>query len=310
MQALDVALRHYAVQAKLSKDVRDEIRKLWRQVDRGNISRSWTSLAIQALLLLVAAQRTAAGSADAYVNAILAAQNIDNASQGAVSAEQLSGIASDGRALDTLLYQPVFTAKEALAKGISEPRAMAAGLVHLEAIIGTQIADAGRVAAGVALTSRKQATGYVRMVVGKTCSRCIVLAGRWYRWSAGFQRHPRCDCVHIPSRENLAGDLRTDPDQAFKAMSRAGQDKVFTAAGAQAIRDGADISQVVNARRGVTTASVGGRRVLTTTEGVSRSGLAGQRLQGRMRLMPEQIYQIAKSRDEALRLLRSHGYLL
>ena len=34
--------------------------------------------------------------------------------------------------------------------------------------------------------------GYVRMVQAGACSRCVVLAGKWYRKNQGFQRHPGC----------------------------------------------------------------------------------------------------------------------
>lgn len=42
----------------------------------------------------------------------------------------------------------------------------------------------------------------------------------------------------------------TGPGDYFESLDRAEQDKIFTKAGAQAIRDRADINQVVNARRG------------------------------------------------------------
>src|SRR5690606_6627480 len=103
--------------------------------------------------------------------------------------------------------------------------------------------------------AHRQASGYVRMVNPPCCPRCAILAGRWYRWSAGFQRHPRCDCVHIPSRESVAGDLRTDPEALF----REGKIRGLTEAETQAIRDGADMARVVNVKRsGIYTA--GGRR--------------------------------------------------
>ncbi len=103
-------------------------------------------------------------------------------------------------------------------------------------------------------------------------------------------------------------------------MSRADQDRIFTKAGAQAIRDGADMSRVVNARRGMETAAraqggtggrlttrdVFGRQLATTTEAVTKRGINRQ-----IRLMPEEVYRIAgDNRDEALRLLRVHGYLI
>lgn len=80
-------------------------------------------------------------------------------------------------------------------------------------------------------------------------------------------------------------------------MDHVEQDKVFGKASAEAIREGADMARVVNARRGMYEA--GGRQF--THE------VAGRR----PRLMPEQIFREARgNRDEALRLLRLHGYLI
>ena len=84
-------------------------------------------------------------------------------------------------------------------------------------------------------------------------------------------------------------------------MDEAEQDRVFGKAGAQAIRDGADIARVVNARRGMYTA--GGLRL--TREATTRRGIGRP-----VRLMPEEIYRQANgNRGEALRLLRLHGYI-
>ena len=102
--------------------------------------------------------------------------------------------------------------------------------------------------------------------------------------------------MHIPSREDTADDLRTDPKAYFASLSPAEQDRLFTLAGAEAIRSGADIGQVVNARRGLYTA--GGRQFTRTNAGK------------RPRLMPEGILrEAAGNRDEAVRLLKLHRYL-
>jgi hypothetical protein len=297
MSALEVAADHARSRARLAEKLRLEARESWAQVDPARISETWARQIPRLMLLLTGGQHAAAVSADRYVTEVLVEQGINPATEGRLDAASLSRIASDGRPLESLLAQPGITAKVALAGGETIERAMAAGNALAQLIAHTQVADAGRVADQVALTSRRHATGYVRMVVGATCSRCIVLAGRWYRWNAGFKRHPKCDCVGIPAPEN-AEDLRTDPNGLFTSMSAADQDKVFTQAGAQAIRDGADMSRVVNARRGMQTAADGR---LYTTEAAGR----------RPRLMPEQIYREAHgSRDEALRLLRLHRYIL
>jgi hypothetical protein len=78
------------------------------------------------------------------------------------------------------------------------------------------------------------------------------------------------------------------------------------------LEDGADVSQVINAHRGLYTADAYGVRVKATQEGVTKRALAGSRFDSKRspRLRPESIYQIAKDREDALRLLRRFGYLL
>lgn len=279
---------------------------MWRQVDPGNLSLSWTSWMPRMLTVLQAAQLAAASSADAYTDAALRAQGIATEAAGTVVASALAGIASDGRQLPTLLLNPVIATKEMIRRQIHEEgriyldRAMASGQASLEMLLRTQVADAGRVADGVAIAARPK-TGYVRMLVGDSCSRCAILAGRFYRYNAGFERHPQCDCSQIPSAEDVAGDLTTDARTAFTE----GRIHGLSDADTKAIRDGADMAQVVNAHQSMYVA--GGMKATKT--GTTRHGLAGMRLKGQTRLMPESIYQIATDRDDAIRLLRMHGYI-
>lgn len=294
MSAQQVAAEHARSRARLAEKLRLEAKEAWARVDPAHISETWALELPRLRLILAGGQHAAAATADRYVAEVLAEQGINPATAGRVDAASLSGIAADGRPLESLLAQPGITAKTALAAGQPIERAMSAGNGLAQLIAHTQVADAGRVADQVALTTRRHASGYTRMVSGGACSRCIVLAGRWYRYNASFNRHPRCTCIGIPAAEN-AEDLRTDPKRLFASMSAAEQDQAFGKAGAQAIREGADISRVVNARRGMQTAD--GR--LYTTEAAGK----------RPRLMPEQIFRDAKDRDDAIRLLKLHGYI-
>ncbi|MGH8881331.1 MAG: hypothetical protein ACRD0P_28950 [Stackebrandtia sp.] len=271
------------------------------------------------MLTLSAAQLAAARRGDAYVAAALASQGATSPAAGVVAASALAGIASDGRPLVSLLLQPAIRAVAAIGHGAPVRESMTAGRFALDMIVRTQLADAGRVAEGVAVTANEDVTGYVRLLVPPSCSRCIILAGRVYEWNAGFERHPKCNCRHIPANEDVAGDLRTDPKAYFNSLDPAEQARIFTNDGAQAIRDGADMNRVVNARRGMETAAraaggrggrlirrnVFGRDLFTTTEAVTKRGVNRQ-----IRLMPESIYELAAgNRGEALRLLRAHGYI-
>lgn len=195
-------------------------------------------------------------------------------------------------------------------------QAMAATALQLERSLQTVIADTGRAAESLEIAVRP-GTGYVRMLNPPSCKRCVVQAGKFFRWNSGFKRHPRCDCRHIPARESMSSDMRVDPDRYFRSLSAADQEAAFGKAGAQAIRDGANLGQVVNADTGMRVAQVYGKNLAITDQGVTKYGFAGQviRARGRNaattpRLMPSSIYQIADDRADALRLLKINGYVM
>lgn len=173
-------------------------------------------------------------------------------------------------------------------------------MAWLDLAIQRQISDTGRLASGTAIAATRN-TGYVRYVNPPCCQDCAILAGRWYRHSAGFQRHHRCDCQHRPasSREVPAGYTDTIALDQIRDL---------TAAQRKAIDDGADLNQVVNAYRRQTPSRR--HRMQTTTEGTSRAGWYGRTGRGGRRLTPEAIYTQARSREEAVRLLADYGYLI
>jgi hypothetical protein len=324
--AEQVAVDHYRRRRQLVDALADLAQALWLRIDPGDIARSWTTQLVDLLVMTNATQLAAARSAEGYLDVVLDEQGIDPTTEGRLVPAALAGVASDGRALPSLLYEPAISTLAAIGTGVDVAEALAGGSAALDRIVRTQVADTGRAADQVAMVARRRAGGYVRMVIGRTCGRCVVLAGRRYAWNEGFDRHPRCDCVHVPAGEDTGDDVRTDPRAWFDSLSEAEQNKQFTAAGAQAIRDGADIARVVNARRGayglaaageaqtlrggrgrLEVVDVYGRQLTVTSEGVT----IGDRRRGRApRLMPEAIYQIAgDDRDEAIRLLRRFGYI-
>lgn len=295
MAVEEIAAGHAERQVALARRTAVELGKLWRHVNPARIAASWGFLLPQVLVILGTSQAAAAAAAGTYVDDVLAESGVDTEAAGRIVPGAFAGIASDGRPLASLLLGPSITALRQIEVGASPGRALAAGRFTLDLVARTQVADAGRTAVGAAIAARPQVSGYVRMVVGKTCARCLILAGRRYRWNEGFRRHPRCDCRHVPVAEYVPDDVSTDPRAYFDSLDAAGQDELLGKAGAQAVREGADIAKVVNARRGMTTAD--GR--LYTTEAAGR----------RPRLMPEQIYRDARDRDDAIRLLRLHGYI-
>lgn len=299
-----LAAAHYRERQRLAAVVASKTKTLWSQVDPSRIAGSWPPVGGRIAAVVTAAQVAAAQTADAYVGAVLSAQGAAGPPDGAVIAAQFGGAASDGRQLGSLLFTPVADTLTDIGAGRSTGVAMRSGLARLQRIAVTQVQDAGRTADGVSTTAHRQASGYIRVLTPPSCARCAVLAGRWYAWNAAFDRHPRCDCTSAAAAGQL-DDLQLNVGEYFGSLPAGQQDAVFTRAGAQAIRDGADINQVVNARRGM--APAGG---LTTSEGTTRRGAAGQLLgPGARRLTPEGVYRIASTRDEAVDLLRRHGYL-
>lgn len=277
--------------------------ELWSEASLADLTGSW-AVQIPALVpVLAGVQSKAAVAGASYGAATLAQQGIYEAPAAFVDPTGFAGFASDGRTLEGLLYAPVPYVKNLIGGGMAPAHALASGGKFLTTIMRTQVADAGRGAAGVDIAARPN-TGYVRLLNPPSCSRCSVLAGRFYRWNAGFRRHPKCDCTHAATSAVAAlktEGLMHDPYEYFKSLSPEDQDKNYTKAGAQAIRDGGDIFQVVNSRRGM---KPGG---LLTTEGTSRRGNFGR--QG-PRKTPEGIYSQNLSREETLKALERYGYIL
>lgn len=281
MSAESVARAHQRGRQQLADAVSHLARDLWRQMDPANLDASWARIAPQLLVGLTGAQLAAARTADGYVADMLAEQGADAAAAFTTNPGALVGFASDGRDLPGLLLNAVTTVKASIGTGATVKQAMAGGLANLTMLVQTQVADAGRSADGVSMVAHPAAQGYVRMVSGGACGRCVVLAGKFYRWNKGFKRHPHCHCTNVPAAEDHVGDIRTHPRAFFDSLPAAEQDKQFTKAGAQAIRDGADISQVVNARRGAYGLTPAGARITADEARALRNGLEVGRLQTR-----------------------------
>jgi hypothetical protein len=337
-----IARRYYAAQQRTVRTTTDRVQALWRQLSWQDLSSSWDVRVGPAMVAAVSeGQFRAASQTDPYLDAVVIAGGADPRVGGRVRPAAFAGYASDGRALDSLLYLPVITTKEAVSHGADEVEAMMRGLHQLLRMAATQVADAGRTATGAGIAGRRTIQGYIRVATAPCCARCAILSGKEFGWNAGFQRHPRCDCIHMPATLIARSSLRrgqlsagragqggfVDANRYFASLSRAEQDRIFTIAGARAIRDGADIVSVVNARRGMATAVAHGRRLQATREGTTRRGAfyrseraeairrgrvpaSGRGFQLRTpRLLPEEIYRLADSRDEAIAMLRRFGYL-
>lgn len=316
----EIALQHYSDRAALTDATGQALTSMWAEVDPDDIAGSWAVRLAEAEAVVAGAQLAAAQMAEPYMAEVAAAEGFGEG-EALVRAAGFSGIASDARGLTSLLWQPVVGSLLAVRSGAGVPMALASGHATLAMIGRTQVADAGRLADQAAFAARKEIQGYVRVVFGNACSRCIVLAGKFYRWSSGFDRHPNCHCGMMPAAKG-PGKFLQDPRAMFDRMSARERSLAgWSKADQKALAEGADLNQVTNARRGLYTA--GGR--LLTREGTSRSATFGgfdvdvetgrlvKRPSGsvrRQRLSVDQIYADAgDDRDEAIRLLQKNGYL-
>lgn len=174
----------------------------------------------------------------------------------------------------------------------SEPAAVDRMLAEVDTdaefdrIVASIVQDAARAAESVAIAVRPNIY-HVRYLSPPSCSRCAVLAGRAYRWSTGFQRHPGCDCSMIPT--TVGSPFVQDVDQ----LVRDGQVSGLSKDDMQALRDGADLGQIVNVRR----KSAG---LLDAGHALTRAG----------KPTPAGIYRLAgNDRSAALELLKRFGYI-
>lgn len=295
---------------------------------------------------LLAIQVAVAELADDYLAAVLEAQGAAASTEAAINAAGFADMADGGGSLMRLLvFAPISVQEQALADGLGMQLAQSRMQLVAMSIVTTGMQDTGRSSIQASMFGHR-ADWYVRMLRGTSCARCAILAGRKYRSSQAFRRHKRCDCVHIPMAENRE-DWSTNPVTYFKSLSKSEQDRIFTKAGAQAIRDTGvrevAMNQIVNVRQGIQAVSAYGRDVQVTTVGTTKRALFGgyeiredgtlrrradseyERRRGSRgtrsfrfaqapRLLPDEIYRLAEEfgwdRAEVLRQLRRFAYVL
>jgi hypothetical protein len=310
---VSLARLHQQRQQQLALLATRSVEAAWARMSPTDVAGSWSTLVAPTVLqLVVQAQIEAARGVQEYVARSVDLQGAQPAPAGRVQTNTFAGAASDGRPLDTLLGYPVWQVEAFMAGGTPAADALGIGLRHLGRIVATQIQDTARAATGVAIVNDRRVTGYIRVVSGACCSRCAILAGRWYRYNAGFPRHPHCSCTQVAASHDV---VPQSPKAIFDSMS---PDELRQAGWSQAdikaiSEDGADIYQVTNAHRDLRSVTIAGRPIKTTLQGTTAKGIAGKRLKTPIRLTPESIYaeadRLGWSRDETIRQLTRFGYI-
>ena len=250
-------------------------------------------------------------------------------------AQSFMGVSSYGFALTEPIIATIDRRVPAPVEPLPDPwwDDAKAFMADVEQLLLSEIADAGRTASQVEFVSRPEWQNYVRMLNPPSCARCAILAGRIYRDLDAFDRHPGCDCVMIPVQnwqaahdaglissfndlfeKNQLGSYRVMPDGSKRF------EPGLSVADSRAIRDGAEPATIVNTRRagirapaGVTnayTTELFGRQVKATLHGTTKRAQWRKKNPTRLvRLRPESIYEHAKDREDAIRLLKLYGYI-
>jgi hypothetical protein len=332
MTPFDVAQRHIAVRDRLTDAAVADALRWWYRINPQQLDGGWNSIAAALAESVTRSQVEAATQATPYMALVRGHDRTPAVAD--VVPEAFGGVTKDGREIGPAMFGAVTTTKKVIATGRTADEAFRVGASWLATVVGSAVQDMGRQADIVAGVGSKR-TYYVRVLSPGACSRCAVLAGK----SSGavpFKRHPRCRCGAWPVKKgaSIPDGLTGDPGAYFESLSAADQNRIFTDAGAEAIRHGADVGQVVNARRGaygigfnarVTTptsvnrlqpVTIGQRSdgtpltVYATTEGTTARGLFGRR-STTVRLMPEQIAVMAGGDPlRWIELLHRYGYLI
>lgn len=320
--------------------------RLWRAVPVSDLDEGWATQGPKIAAVASTAMVRDAADAARMTSAVARADRV--AAGDVLNPFAFAGVDGSGRDVEGLLHGAVTTTKEQIGRGVGLVESFLSGGSYLAAMMKTALADAARSSQMTAATGRDYVR-YVRVVNPGACSRCAILAGS-DRFSKPFLRHPACKCTTVPVTDGkLPEGVLASPQEHFDSLSKAEQDRIYTKAGADAIRLGADPIKVVNARRGargvgktgaptgsqisrLTRVPIGrnpdGSVVLgyVTGEGGTRRGsfarmqerlgvesrrvgLARYSTTTRARLMPETIVDLTPDPEMRRVLLRDAGYL-
>lgn len=283
VSALEVAQAHQRrIISRTDKAIRKAV-QAWAAMEFANLDESWAQVGPAVLATAYVAQNANAADANGYMSQATRSYGA-KPSDLVVNSSAFVGVDGSGRELSALLFGAVTTTKQAVGTGLGSQQALYAGQLYLASMMKTALHDTSRSADLTAATGNDY-TRYVRVVNAGACSRCAVLAGISSNRTP-FKRHPACKCTAFPIEDGVTqapAGLHDNAEDYFESLSESEQDRVFTKAGAEAIRSGADISQLVTARRGATGIQYGngigrgsransGRRMLPTQIGRNADG--------------------------------------
>lgn len=291
LQASDA---YYLEQQDLAVTTAAAARRVWSRMD-DDFDASWRRLGPAMLETVQLGRAAAAQTSVAVTEQLISESGMSAPATASVNPAAFVIAAPDGRSMESLLSETVIKTKVAVQGGADVADALSLGGRWLTAMVLTVMADTGRGVVQADMTARPAIAGYIRVLNGTSCPRCVILAGKWFRWNSGFLRHPRCDCRHVPAADQAwakAEGFVTDPYEYFHSLSPSEQERVWGRSEARAIRAGADIYRVENIRL----------RGLATAKGAVRFGTPS-------RMTVDDIFKVAGTRKNAIALLEREGYI-
>jgi len=310
----NIADAYYRRSAALAKGTAQRVQHIWKQKigTADPAGDFWTGGVGEELAQTISVgQFAAAQTAGDYVDSVALDAGLDG-SPLTVDARAFAGLTDAGGSLKSALYQGLLQQVADMAAGRNRVEAQSAALGRAVLLGGNETALASRNAEAAAIGAHPKFGGYFRQLTPPSCDRCVVLAGKWYHWNAGFLRHPYCDCIHVPieAADTTGAPALFSPEGYFAALSRAEQDKQFGLAAAEAIRNGADMGRVINASQSTTIAGIykGGKKGYI----YGQKAIGGRRMRGTpTTLGVGDIMRLAGGDKEKFRqLLAQHGYMV
>lgn len=203
-------------------------------------SQEWESVRPEIVNAIQSGRAAAIDESDGYIAAAMADQGTPAGTPiASISRSGLLASAPDGRTIEGLIDQALIRTKT-LVKGGSSPRdALASAREWVGRATIETVRETATDLRTLDMIRHPRVRGYVRQLALPACRWCVPLAGRFYAFNAGFQRHRGCDCVHVPVGSNSAADsLKTDPRAYWDSLTRKQQDDLVGIRTATAIRDG------------------------------------------------------------------------
>lgn len=247
------SVTHYKATQQLKSKTARAVDREWARIRPDDLDLSWRDVGQRVARVITQAKMIAAIGAVEYAVAEGAEVGMPVELPGAVNIAAFTTASMAGVPVDMVTRGAVVQSKAGIASGLGAVDAVRQGGAWLRRLALNEVTASSSAALSTTIAASPRTTGFVRMLNPPSCRDCVILAGKWFRWNEGFDRHPNCDCVHVPAREAM-NEVRTDPYAYFQSLSRDEQNKLFGPRDAESIRQGADIYRVVNVRnRGAST---------------------------------------------------------